>query len=92
MHSEEIAVFIFRSGTFLIEPTPQPLFPTLCEPKISGSAHFGKSRGSKSRSLARFRCAYWVVSHRALCSPEYTINPFSKESTGVSETSSISFY
>ena len=26
MYSEGIAVFIFRSGTFLIEPTPQPLF------------------------------------------------------------------
>ena len=47
-----ISVFIFSPGTFLIEASPQPLFPTLCKPKTSGSAYFGKSRWDQTRRLS----------------------------------------
>jgi hypothetical protein len=49
---ERISVFIFGPGTFLVEPTLQPLFPTLGKPKTSGSAYFGESRGNGTRRLS----------------------------------------
>jgi hypothetical protein len=50
--------FLFLALAFLVEPTPQPLFPALCKPKTSGSAYFGKLRGDETRRLSHSVKAY----------------------------------
>jgi hypothetical protein len=47
-----ISVFGFGHGNFQTKLAADPLSPTLCRPKISGSDDLGSRVGSKSRRLA----------------------------------------